>query len=160
MASSSYAELTTTAVLENPQKVTASGKAYVPIASNKTVKVSLRFFNRDDLEIPDVGVYPLFATFVCNEQGVKVFVNTPTKFGFVVSDSNKATGTFNINGEQYTTPHYELGDEKLGAFSAHFMIPNIPRFARNKPIPFNKCMVMVSGHLNDITSSLDNEGKA
>ncbi|KAF8145473.1 hypothetical protein K438DRAFT_1630060 [Mycena galopus ATCC 62051] len=81
-----------------------------------------------------------------------------------VMDPKEPTVTWSMEADQYTSSFRELQKAAQGLtrsfFPAFCTIKDSQCYSNNKkPVPYNKCYLMVAGYLTDFKSTMDNTGK-
>ncbi|KAJ6522020.1 hypothetical protein B0H19DRAFT_1277520 [Mycena capillaripes] len=185
----SSAAFTGLAVLENPRVIPKTKtvvfdlQAYLP-SSQPALIGSIRYFNAENLEFPDVGCYAAWISVARTLPTVEVYsqslgpadyhiigdavwlipLGSPETFSLnhavfvhvcgLATNINRDDATFDIVAEQYVS-----ATKKPEIFPIRCMIPDTPRFQRYKPIPTNNKFVSVTGFLNGVERDDDHTVK-
>ncbi|KAJ7143020.1 hypothetical protein C8R44DRAFT_866268 [Mycena epipterygia] len=180
----SSATFTGLAILENPRVIPKSKtvvfdlQASLP-SSEPAIIGSIRYFNADNLEFPEVGCYSVWISvhLARTSPNVEVFssalkpndyhiirnavwliplgsLTTPAfvQVCGVAINADKQDATFDIVVEQYVT-----ATGRREAFPVRCLIPNTKRFEKYKPIPGNGKYVSVTGFLDSIERNEDDD---
>ncbi|KAF7354168.1 hypothetical protein MVEN_01104500 [Mycena venus] len=186
MSSAAY---TGVGVLENP-RVIGKGKtvvldlqAYLP-SSEPALIGSVRYFNANNMEFPDVGCYAAWISVARTLPTVEVYSQSlgPADYHIIgdvvwliplgspenvplnnaafvqvcgnATNINKDDATFEIIAEQYVS-----ATKKPEVFPVRCLIPDTPRFQKYKPVPANKKFVSVTGFLTGVERDEDHTVK-
>ncbi|KAJ7904156.1 hypothetical protein B0H13DRAFT_1620653 [Mycena leptocephala] len=183
------ASFTGLAVLENPRVIPKSKtvvfdlQAYLP-SSEPALIGSIRYFNQNNLELPEVGCYAAWISVARTLPTVEVYsqslgpadyhiigdavwlipLGSPENFSLnqplfvqvcgVATNMKKDDATFEIAAEQYIS-----ATKKPEILPTRCMIPDTRRFEKYKPIPAKGEFVSVTGFLTGVERNDDHTVK-
>ncbi|KAJ7917782.1 hypothetical protein B0H13DRAFT_2321992 [Mycena leptocephala] len=177
------------AVLENPRVIPKTKtvvfdlQAYLP-SSEPALIGSVRYFNRDDLEFPEIGCYAVWVSVARTLPTAEVYsqdlgpmdyhvlgdavwlipLGSPENFSLsqpafvqvcgLASNINKDDATFDVVVEQYIS-----ATRSPESFPTRCFIPDTPRFQNYKPVPNKGKFVSVTGFLTGVERDDDHAVK-
>ncbi|KAJ7708260.1 hypothetical protein B0H17DRAFT_1125027 [Mycena rosella] len=166
----SSAAFTGLAVLENPRIIPKTRtvvfdlQACLP-SSEPALIGSIRYFNRDNLDFPEVGCYAAWISVARTLPTAEVFSQDLGPMDYhvigdavwvcgIATNPNKDDATFEVVAEQYVT-----ATRSTECFPIRCLIPDTPRFRSYKPMPSKGKFVSVTGFLTGVERNNDHTVK-